>query len=247
MSATDWIENGPPDAARVFAFAHGSGAPMDSAFMMTIAEAIADHGIRVVRFEFPYMAARRVDGKRRPPNRTNDLIAAWSHVVETLGDPARLVIGGKSLGGRIASMIADEHRVVASSAESGRVRPAAHAGLGHRDRPGRNLGGHPHRPLLVDLEGLQVPLVDSDERTPGVAQGTLQFGLVVDLHQRVEADLRREFVESRQLGIIQCRHDEQHRVGAHHPGIQHVVLSHREVLAQHRHRHRRTSGGQVLR
>ncbi|MCA8941609.1 MAG: dienelactone hydrolase family protein [Planctomycetes bacterium] len=84
---------------------------MDSAFMMTIAEAIADHGIRVVRFEFPYMAARRVDGKRRPPNRTNDLIAAWSHVVETLGDPARLVIGGKSLGGRIASMIADEHRV----------------------------------------------------------------------------------------------------------------------------------------
>lgn len=90
----------------VIVLAHGAGAPMDSPFMTFFAEGLAEAGYRVVRFEFPYMAARRRDGRNRPPDRANTLLDAWCSVIDRLG-PERLVIGGKSLGGRMASMVAD--------------------------------------------------------------------------------------------------------------------------------------------
>jgi hypothetical protein len=88
--------------------AHGAGAPMDSPFLDAVARGVARHGIRVVRFEFPYMRARRITGRRGPPDREPVLRARWLEVIEHLGGGAGLVIGGKSLGGRIASMVADE-------------------------------------------------------------------------------------------------------------------------------------------
>jgi uncharacterized protein len=87
--------------------AHGAGAPMDSTFMNDVAAAVAARGTRVVRFEFPYMAGRR-EGVRRGPDRPPVLLECWRRVVSDHGDPKRLVIGGKSMGGRIASMVADE-------------------------------------------------------------------------------------------------------------------------------------------
>lgn len=88
--------------------AHGAGAPMDSPFMETIASGVAAAGVRVVRFEFPYMAARRAGGGRRPPDREPVLRQTWLDIIAELGGAEQLVIGGKSLGGRIASMVADE-------------------------------------------------------------------------------------------------------------------------------------------
>ena len=104
--------NDPKGAAQevTFVLAHGAGAPMDSASMQFFAEGLAERGFRVARFEFPYMRARRTDGKRRGPDRAPVLINTWMQVIEQLGD-ARLVIGGKSMGGRIASMVADEANV----------------------------------------------------------------------------------------------------------------------------------------
>jgi uncharacterized protein len=81
---------------------------MDSHFMNTVAQAIGGTDVRVVRFEFPYMAARRTSGKRHAPDRESVLIESWRSVIAKLSSVAGLVIGGKSLGGRIASMIADE-------------------------------------------------------------------------------------------------------------------------------------------
>ncbi len=107
----DLLVDGPDDAAITIALAHGAGAPMDADFMAFFADALAARGHRVVRFEFPYMAKRRGDGKRRPPDRPEVLLAAWRAVIDDLDAEvgrARLVIGGKSMGGRIASMIADE-------------------------------------------------------------------------------------------------------------------------------------------
>jgi predicted alpha/beta-hydrolase family hydrolase len=80
---------------------------MDTPFMNTIARGLADHEMHVVRFEFPYMAQRRISGKQRPPNRPPILLQTWRDVIESL-QPRRLIIGGKSMGGRIASMIAAE-------------------------------------------------------------------------------------------------------------------------------------------
>ena len=108
MLTPDVLFDGPDDARLTIVLAHGAGAAMDSPFMNTFAEGLAAAGFRAVRFEFPYMRARRESGKRRPPDRATVLIAAWHSVIESLGGAAGLVIGGKSLGGRIASMIADD-------------------------------------------------------------------------------------------------------------------------------------------
>lgn len=99
--------DGPP-AARSVVLAHGAGAPMDSPFMESMALGLADRGQRVVRFEFPYMRRRRESGNRRPPDRAAVLLEQWRRVIREVGDASRLVIGGKSMGGRMASMIADE-------------------------------------------------------------------------------------------------------------------------------------------
>lgn len=90
--------------------AHGAGAPMDSPFMDAIAARLAKRGIAVVRFEFPYMAMRREDGKRRPPSPQKQLLECWRQVYAQVRAevPGRLAIGGKSMGGRMASLLADE-------------------------------------------------------------------------------------------------------------------------------------------
>ncbi len=98
-----------PEIGPVFAFAHGAGAPMDSAWMNTFAAGLAAHGVRVARFEFPYMAGRRATPPgRRPPDREAVLLGMWRSVVAELGGGAKVAIGGKSMGGRMASMVADE-------------------------------------------------------------------------------------------------------------------------------------------
>ena len=87
--------------------AHGAGAAMDSAFMNDIARGLSEASFRVARFEFPYMQQARRSRKRSRPDSAAVLEATWMAVVEQLGGPAGLVIGGKSMGGRIASMVAD--------------------------------------------------------------------------------------------------------------------------------------------
>ncbi len=104
----DMIIDGSAMAGVTLVLAHGAGAPMDHSFMNTIAQGIAAREVRVVRFEFPYMAARRSDGKNRAPDREPMLMQTWRDVIAKLGAPSRIVIGGKSMGGRIASMVADE-------------------------------------------------------------------------------------------------------------------------------------------
>jgi predicted alpha/beta-hydrolase family hydrolase len=101
------LERGPPASPHTLVLAHGAGAAMDSEFMNAFADGLADCGIRVVRFEFPYMAQRRRDGKRRPPDREPVLRQSWLDVIDTIA-ARKLILGGKSMGGRIASLLADE-------------------------------------------------------------------------------------------------------------------------------------------
>lgn len=91
-------------------FAHGAGAPMDSDFMNVVAEGVAAAGITVKRFEFPYMDERRKTGKKRPPNRVTELLEHFMNAIEQTGGMSQCVIGGKSMGGRMASLLAAENR-----------------------------------------------------------------------------------------------------------------------------------------
>jgi len=91
--------------------AHGAMAPMDSPFLNRMAELLVVRGLNVVRFEFSYMAARRNGGPKRPPPRAEKLLHEYTAAVAELRGRAEfvmpLIIGGKSLGGRVASMVAD--------------------------------------------------------------------------------------------------------------------------------------------
>lgn len=107
MSKTYFLFDGPEDAAVTILLAHGAGAPMDSASMTATAKALAAAGFRVARFEFAYMAARRY-GHRKPPPRAETVNPEYIAAVEALGAKGPLIIGGKSMGGRVASMVADE-------------------------------------------------------------------------------------------------------------------------------------------
>lgn len=95
------LEDGPDDGRALVVLAHGAGAGMRSDFMAFQATALAAAGLRCLRFEFPYMRA----GKKTP-DKAAVLEEAWRAVAEEAraraGDRP-LVLGGKSMGGRIAS------------------------------------------------------------------------------------------------------------------------------------------------
>lgn len=103
-----FLVDGPEEAPLTLALAHGAGAPMDHPFLTAVAVGIARRGFRVARFEFPYMRARRQGGRRGRPDPQPVLEETWRAVVAGLGGGGALVVGGKSMGGRIASHIADE-------------------------------------------------------------------------------------------------------------------------------------------
>jgi predicted alpha/beta-hydrolase family hydrolase len=106
--ALSFLFDGPEQAKVTILLGHGAGAPMDSASMNATAKAFAAADFRVARFEFGYMAARRT-GERKPPPRAETLNPEYVAAVDELGPTTGpLIIGGKSMGGRVASMVADE-------------------------------------------------------------------------------------------------------------------------------------------
>ncbi|ARO33170.1 alpha/beta hydrolase family protein (plasmid) [Rhizobium sp. NXC14] len=102
-----FLLQGPQDARFTILLAHGAGAPMDSASMTAAADALAGVGFRVARFEFAYMAARRTAEGRKPPPRAETLNPEYEAAIAALDAGGPLIIGGKSMGGRVASMVAD--------------------------------------------------------------------------------------------------------------------------------------------
>jgi len=107
MTAFSWTR---PDTepTHTLLLAHGAGAPMDSTFMEKLAAALAAEGLAVARFEFAYMAGRRTGGPKKPPPRADKLIGEFQTAMQALmGDcEGPLLVGGKSMGGRVAAMLA---------------------------------------------------------------------------------------------------------------------------------------------
>jgi predicted alpha/beta-hydrolase family hydrolase len=152
IEGSPFLVDGPPAAERTVVLAHGAGAPMDSPFLATVAAGLGARGLRVVRFEFPYMARRRQGGGRKtPPDPAPVLERCFREVIDAVGAPARMVIGGKSLGGRIASQVADAAGVLGLLC------------LGFPFHP----PGQPARLRTDHLRGLRTPtLIVQGERDP---------------------------------------------------------------------------------
>ncbi len=129
---------------------------MDAPWMNDMSALLAERGIRTARFEFAYMAGRR-QGARRPPPRAETLIDEYRLAVAAAAAVTQgpLLIGGKSMGGRVASMIADE------LFDAGTV--AGLICLGYPFHP----PGSPEKQRTAHLEELRTPaLICQGERDP---------------------------------------------------------------------------------
>ncbi|MFT6373122.1 MAG: putative alpha/beta-hydrolase family hydrolase [Gammaproteobacteria bacterium] len=100
----------------IIILAHGSGAPMHSHFMNTITRELMAHSIDVIRFEFDYMAQRRTGGSKRPPPKMPILVKQFEQVCQHILTCEKLpvFIAGKSMGGRVASLLAASSRMPAA-------------------------------------------------------------------------------------------------------------------------------------
>jgi hypothetical protein len=172
---TQLLITGPADATLTVVLAHGAGAGMRSDFMNAFAEGLAAEHIRAVRFEFPYMAARQQSASKRPPDREPVLRKSWQQVIDQLAAES-LVIGGKSMGGRIASLVADE------------VGVAGLVCLGYPFHP----IGKPAKLRVEHLRSLNTPtLIIQGERDPfGNRAEVATYGLAptIEVHWIADGD-----------------------------------------------------------
>lgn len=104
MSLAYGVPSSLPDDPACMVIAHGAGGPMYSPFISYFHTELAKKGFLTVKFNFPYMEARK-----KVPDKRDILEASYRRILEEVRsskyEPSRLFIGGKSMGGRIASMI----------------------------------------------------------------------------------------------------------------------------------------------
>ena len=101
-----WVHERAADEAALLVCAHGAGGHRDDRSLGCLSKVLLAAGISVVRFNFDY----RAQGSRRPDPMPR-LKARMSAVVEEVRAklaPKRLLIGGRSMGGRVATMLAAE-------------------------------------------------------------------------------------------------------------------------------------------
>jgi predicted alpha/beta-hydrolase family hydrolase len=160
---TTFLQTGPTDAPARFLCAHGAGAGMETAFLTTFAALLAERGIATLRFEFAYLAGRRQGGSRKPPPKAERLVDEYRAAVAAAGAGTPLVIGGKSMGGRVASLVADELHA------AGQV--AGLVCLGYPFHP----PGQPAKLRTAHLEALACPtLIVQGERDPFGARAEVE-------------------------------------------------------------------------
>ena len=149
------LSTGPADAPVRFLCAHGAGAGMETPFLKAFAALLAERGLAMLRFEFAYMDGRRSGGPRKPPPKAERLIDEYRAAVTLAGPGAALIIGGKSMGGRVASLVAEELHA------AGRI--AGLVCLGYPFHP----PGRPDQLRTQHLVGLTCPtLIVQGERDP---------------------------------------------------------------------------------
>ncbi|GIU18916.1 alpha/beta fold hydrolase [Shewanella sp. MBTL60-007] len=101
------------DCDTLIILAHGAGANMHHEFMTQMAKGLSV-GATVVRFNFPYMRANAIDGKRRPPDRAPKLIADYAlqfSILKQQFKPKKVYLVGKSMGGRMSTILAESIKV----------------------------------------------------------------------------------------------------------------------------------------
>ena len=160
---TEYAWQGPKRGAdRAVLLAHGAGSDLDGAALRAVAEALADAKVPSLRFNYPYRSAGR-----NAPDRPKVLDAATREAAAELAKrsklpPERLVLGGRSMGGRYCSMVVGAHD-----------DPLPALGLLMLSYP-LHAAGKPERPRTEHFPAVRVPvLFVSGTRDSLAGQGAL--------------------------------------------------------------------------
>ncbi len=96
------------NAKALVIFAHGAGADMHHHYIEDLVEEMHSQQLSVLRFNFPYMDKRKLDGKRRPPDRMPKLVDCYKSIIANFKTDLPIIIAGKSMGGRVAATLAGD-------------------------------------------------------------------------------------------------------------------------------------------
>lgn len=189
-----------PHAKAICVLAHGAGAPMDSAFMASMSSALVAQGIHVIRFEFAYMSQRRTGGSKRPPPKMPILVDEFAHVcaeVSHMSDMSGLplYIGGKSMGCRVATLLA-----------ASTLLPSNIQGVvcfGYPFHPPRQ----PEKTRIDHLPAVSVPLlvVQGTRDALGNPEEVQQYTLPPHLHMEWLVTADHDFVPLKRSGFTQAQ------------------------------------------
>lgn len=196
----EFLYSGPKNGP-VLVLAHGADAAADSAFMQAVANGMATHGIRVVRFDFEYMQRALRTARRQPPSPVHQLVQEYRDVILRLQAEGskRLVIGGKSMGGRVASLLIQQEDC-----------PPAVVGcacLGYPFHP----QGKPHALRTAHLQELRRPLliVQGERDGFGSKAEVTEYLLDQQIGWLWLAEADHDFRPRQRSGLSQEQHLEQ--------------------------------------
>lgn len=179
----------------VVLLAHGAGAGMDHEFMVQMDSLLSGDGFQVIRFEFPYMQKRREDGKKRPPDRLDVLLQHYRQLIEEhSANNTPVYIAGKSMGGRVASMLLDETEAVAGFVFGYPFHPA----------------GKPDRLRTEHLETLKKPLhvFQGTRDAMGSYEEVINYRLSESVHLHWLEDGNHDLKPRKASGMTQQAHLE---------------------------------------
>lgn len=200
MSEYDLNIDTAPEAKACLILAHGAGAGMDSEFMQWLSAALIAHNVTVVRFNFDYMAKALTEGKRRPPEKADKLLARFRQVIDAVAeDPVLkslpLFVGGKSMGGRMSTLLT-------ASEECPNVRGAV--AYGYPFHP----VGKPEKLRVEHLETMKRPLlvIQGERDTFGHKEEVAEYTLSESVQCVFLDDGDHSFKPRKASGLTQSQH-----------------------------------------
>ena len=208
--ALDTVDN----ANALVVFAHGAGADMDSDYILALVRLMNANRLNVLRFNFPYMDKRKLDGKRRPPDRMPTLVACYQSVLATTNTDLPIFIGGKSMGGRVAATLAADKSVIQAQNISGVIC------LGYPFHPIKK----PEKLRLQPLQETQLPILilqgERDALGSEIEISDYEISALCQLHffndgdhdlkPRVKSGYNVKQHQSTAINKIRCFIDENH-------------------------------------
>lgn len=200
------LENKPPSPKAILFLAHGAGADMHHAFLTKVAELLMAEGIYVVRFNFPFMIKRTLDGKRRPPDRMPALMNAYTELMlfQKIEADLPIFIAGKSMGGRVAASLMSDDGDNVENVDQVRAQIKGVICLGYPFHPPKKVENLRLSPLQTALKPVCIIQGDRDALGNKIEVQDYQVSPLCEMNYLPDGD--HDFKPRVKSGFTQAQH-----------------------------------------